>query len=232
MTRFIIIIVLLFFSLIVLFYSNKEGYAPGESKTPAPMSTGSSQGNTNNNSALEKFANALVTAFSPPTPEPKTKVGKPAWTNVKELNDPTTVMDKTPAICKSEIQEAVNPLPIDDQAKTTIADHSKTIISALDTYELQIKKIENMLNKPNNILALNKNVDSVVNLGVPSVSTVYDEQSNTLITLSVVKGIDGDPGDKPDPISGIGIEGDIGSAGVDGTNPIGNTIDTIPYWAK
>jgi len=232
MNRFIIIIILLFLSLIVFFNSNKEGFTPGESKITAPSPSSSSQGNTNTNSALEKFANALVTAFSPPPPETKKPLGKLAWTNDKRLNDPTTVMDKSPSSCKAKIQEAVTPLPIDDQAKTTIAEHSKTVISALDAYELQLTKIESILNKPDKIIALNKNVDSVVNLGVPSMSVVYDEQSNTLLNLSVVKGIAGDKGDKPEPISGIGIEGDIGKAGVDGTNPIGNTFDSLPYWAK
>jgi cytoskeletal protein RodZ len=246
MKHFVIIIFLFILSLIVFFYSIKEGYAPGESTSPGSSSTssgssstspgssstGSNKVNTSQNSALEKFANALVTAFSPPPAETKKPLGKPAWTNVKELNDPTTLMARSPAGCKAEVQEAVTPLPIDDQAKTTISEHAKTVNSILDGYDLQLKKIEAILNKPTKIVALNKNVDSVVNLGVPSISVVYDEQSNTLLNLSVVKGIAGDKGDKPEPISGIGIEGDIGKAGVDGTNPIGNTFDSLPYWAK
>lgn len=227
-----LIIVLLILSLIVFFYSNKEGFTPGDSMSTGSQQSASTKGNENGNSTLDKFTNALITAFSPPPTEPKKPVGKPAWTNVKQLNDQTSALTKTPASCKSVIQEAVNPLPIDDQAKTTIADHSKTIISALDAYELQLKKIENILNKSNLILALNKNVDSVVNLGIPSISNSYDEQSNTLINISVVKGISGDKGDKPDRISGIGVDGDIGAAGVDGINPIGNTIDELPYWGK
>jgi hypothetical protein len=151
---------------------------------------------------------------------------------VKELADPVTVIINSPAGCKSKTQDAVEPLPVDVQTQSTIINHSKTIISTLDAYEVQLKKLEEIINKPKNILALNKNVESVVNLGVPSISVVYDEQSNGLINLSVVKGISGEKGDQPDPISGIPVRGDIGDAGVAGINPIEKSIDKIPYWAK
>jgi len=229
-----IIITLIIVSILIFCFSNKiiEGLAPGSTLSPAGP-----QNNSNNNlsasSALDKFASALASAFSPPSSTTSTRsIAKPAWTNIKELADPATVINNSPAGCKSKTQVAVEPLPVDVQAQSTITNHSKTIISTLDTYELQLKKLEDILNKPKNILALNKNIESVVNLGVPSVSVVYDENSNSLINLSVVKGISGDKGIQPDPISGIPVRGDIGVAGVDGINPIGKSIETLPYWAK
>lgn len=229
-----IIIALVIVSIFIFCFSNKiiEGLTPGSTLSPAgpqvnpntPLST---------SSALDKFASALASAFSPPAAtSSRATIAKPAWTNIKELADPATVTNNSPAGCKSKIQVAVEPLPVDVQAQSTITNHSKTIISTLDAYELQLTKLEDILNKPKNILALNKNVESVVNLGIPSVSVVYDENSNSLISLSVVKGISGDKGIQPDPISGIPVRGDIGVAGVDGINPIGKSIETLPYWAK
>jgi hypothetical protein len=229
-----IIIVLIIVSMFIFCFSNiiVEGLTPGSTLSPS-----TSQGNSNNplstTSALDRFASALVSAFSPPsTTSSQPTIAKPAWMNVKELADPATVISNSPAGCKSKIQVAVDPLPVDVQAQSTIVSHSETIIRTLDAYELQLKKLEDILNKPKNILALNKNVESVPNLGVPSVSVVYDENSNSLINISVVKGIAGDKGDKPNPISGIPVRGDIGDAGVDGINPIGKSMETLPYWAK
>jgi hypothetical protein len=229
-----IIIALVIVSIFIFCFSNKiiEGLAPGSILSPA-----TSQVNPNNplstTSALDKFASALASAFSPPAAtSSRVNIAKPAWTNIKELADPATVTNNSTAGCKSKIQVAVEPLPVDVQAQSTITNHSKTIISTLDEYELQLTKLEDILNKPKTILALNKNVESVVNLGIPSVSVVYDENSNSLINLSVVKGISGDKGIQPDPISGIPVRGDIGVAGLDGINPIGKSIETLPYWAK
>jgi hypothetical protein len=182
---------------------------------------------------LDKFTSALVSAFSPPEATSSSKsIAKPAWTNVKQIADPVTLTKNSADGCKNTNQVAVDPLPVDVQAQDTVSTHSTTMNSILDKYELQLSKFEDILNKPKIILALNKNVDSVVNLGVPSVSVVYDETSNSLINLSVVKGIPGDKGGQPDPIAGIPVRGDIGAAGVAGINPIGNSIDELPYWAK
>lgn len=250
MNKFVII-ALVIFSVVIFCFSNKilEGLAPNSSpnsNVPSGSDTSSSsnsnvpsgskgnpQSTLSTSSALDKFTSALVSAFSPPDTASSSKsIAKPAWTNVKQIADPVTLTKDSSAGCKNTNQVAVDPLPVDVQAQGTVSTHSTAINSILDKYELQLSKFEAILNKPKIILALNKNVDSVVNLGVPSVSVVYDETSNSLINLSVVKGIPGDKGSQPDPIAGIPVRGDIGSAGVAGINPIGNSIDELPYWAK
>lgn len=227
----IVITFLLIVSVFIFYFSNKivEGLdAPGSILSPAPLQTDINP-KTSTNTALEKFASALVSAFSPPSTVSSNTIAKPAWVNDGEIAHTVTTIINSPGVCKSGGQTAVDPLPVDVQAQSTINNHSKNIISALDAYELQLKKIEDILIKPNNIISLNKNVDWVVNLGVPSVSVEYDEKLNSIINLSVVKGISGDKGIQPDSISGIPAKGDIGTAGVDGTNPIGKTIE---YWAN
>jgi hypothetical protein len=230
----IVITFLLIVSVFILYFSNKivEGLdAPSSILSPAPLQT-DIKTKASTDTALERFTSALVSAFSPPSTVSSNSIAKHAWTNDKAIANTVTPIIDSPAGCKSKTQVAVEPLPVDVQAQSTIANHAKNIISTLDEYELQLKKIEDILTKPKTILALNKNVESVVNLGIPSVSVVYDENSNSLINLSVVKGISGDKGIQPDPISGIPKKGDIGVAGVDGINPIGKSIETLPYWAK
>lgn len=227
MNKFVIIVLFGILLIILFCYSNRymEGQTPLSNSSPSPDQT-------KNISALDKFTAALVTAFSPPAVKSPPPSAKPAWENVKVIADPVVGTINSPSSCGSSIQFAVDPLPVDVQAQTTITNHSTTIISALDAYELQLSKIENIINKPERILSLNKNIESVVNLGVPLISVVYDDKSNTMINLSVVKGVSGDKGSQPDQIPGIGVDGEIGSVGVDGINPINSSYDKLPYWAK
>lgn len=215
-------------SIIVLTLNkNIEGNTPSDSTSPS-ASTSSSNLLPVTTSPLEKFANALAIAFQPPTsaaPSAEIKVADPEWTNMKFKNKP---VDN----CKNTVQQtAVETLPIDKQSNTTISNHSVTVNSLLDKYEERLTKLEKILNNPKQILSLNNNPDFVVNLGVPTATVVYDNDLNSLINLSVVKGETGDPGLNGDQISGTSKIGEVGKPGLEGTNPLNLPIKNLPYWA-
>jgi hypothetical protein len=214
----IISILIFYFGIIV------EGLTPS-SNSPALPQTNPIDKDTSI-SPLTKFENALVAAFSPPAKVETEITQKPAWTNVKQSINPVSS-------CKDPVQVAVSPLPVDQQTQEAIKDHSVTVNSVLDTYEKQIKIFEDILTNYKSIIALNNSdIKSVVNLGIPTVSVNYDKNSNSLITLSVVKGENGDPGKQPDQIQGIGIIGDIGKPGLIGENPINFPQKDLPYWSR
>jgi hypothetical protein len=226
----ILIVTIILFIFIIIFYSLKttEGLAtPGNLKSP-----GVKTDNITNSSALDKFANALSTAFSSDkSSENKSPFTPPAWST--QLSAATSnVAVQSIENCNIAVQSAVDPLPIDKQAQTTINDHSNTINSILDEYDAKLKKIETLLVNPESILGLNSDIGIVVNLGIPISSVTYDADSNSIINLSVVKGTYGVKGDQPEPISGIGIIGDVGDSGNDGINPINVPEKNLPYWAK
>jgi len=216
-------------SIIVLTLNkNIEGNTPSDPISPSPSNSLSST-TSSSMSPLEKFANALAIAFQPPkpvAPSAEIKIAEPEWTNIKFKN-------KTVDNCKNTIQQtAVETLPIDKQSNTTISNHSVTVNSILDKYEEKLTKLEKILNNPKKILSLNNNTDYVVNLGIPTATVVYDNDLNSLITLSVVKGEPGDPGSQGDQISGTSEIGEVGKPGLEGTNPLNLPSKDLPYWAS
>lgn len=229
----LIIVTIFIFILVMLFFSVKtiEGLeSPGgsESSSPAPIAVK----DTSNISALEKFANALSSAFSPlPAPSASATIAKPAWSNSISTAK-TNVAVESAKNCAIAVQTAVDPLPIDQQAQTTINKHSSTINNFLDEYDSRLKKIETLLLNPDSILTLNTNIGNVVNLGIPTVTVNYDENSNSVINLSVVKGAYGPKGNQPDSIDGTSVIGDIGSAGVMGINPTNVSEKNLPFWQR
>jgi len=226
-TKFFILLIIIFVIIIFNVFnyasSHKEGInEPGVSSPSSRSSTGTM-------SSLDKFVTAMTTAFSPPAAPASNANSAADWVNFKApLSPGSTDINQ----CSYPIQQAIDTLPIDQQSKDIIDKHTLNITSILDVYDAKLKKYENLLNASDNILSLNTNVGSVSNLGIPTSNVVYDKDSNTLITLSVVKGESGFQGDKGDTIDGLPVTGSRGSVGVAGKNPLSNNYNELPYWSR
>jgi hypothetical protein len=242
--------VILIISLCAVFiplFSNREGAdGPGASITSVapsgstsykyPSATGTSPsgeaiGTTSGGtmSSLDKFVNALTSAFSPPAAPPAKKIAVPEWTTYKA---PLSPGESNVNQCSFPIQHAVETLPIDQQSKDIVDKHTANINSILDVYDNKLKAYEEMLNASEKILTLNKKIDVVSNLGIPTATVVYDNNANTVISLSVVKGSVGLIGGKGNKIDGQGALGQRGSVGVEGENPLPSKYEELPFWSK
>jgi hypothetical protein len=219
----IIIVAVISIAIFIHSVSNKEGLNGPGSSSPGTASTNPTM------SSLDKFANALTTAFSPPAAPTINENALADWVNFKAPLSPGSSNINQ---CSYPIQKAVETLPIDQQSKEIIDKHAVNITSILDIYDAKLKVYEDLLNSSDKILGLNKNIDSVSNLGIPIATVIYDKDSNSLINLSVVKGVDGNRGDQMDKIDGLPVIGSRGSVGVTGENSLGDNIEELPYWSK
>lgn len=228
----IFIIGLLLLIILIIFYSSvNEGFTPGESNNPGESKT-PTKVSLSTADSLTKFMDALSSAFSPPAAPPSVITADPSW---KKANENTKMKkNKETTSCVNSVQVALNPLPIDQQTTDLINKHSLNVKNMLDTYDKKLAIIETILANNKKILALNKNIDAVSNLALPTATINYDENMNSLLNLSVVTGEQGPIGTQGISQQGRGITGKRGSIGIDGTNPsiLSGPVTELPYWSK
>jgi hypothetical protein len=206
--------------------TTKEGLSPSSNATDSSNKT-DTQSSITNSSALDKFSKALEVAFSPPA-APAPIVVEQNWVGYNKANPKIRSSDS----CSQPPQTALEILPIDKQSKDVIEKHSQTVKNILDQYDAKLTAIENILNSSDKILALNKKIGHVVNLGIPTAPVVYDSNSNSVINLSVVEGVKGDPGNKGDTLVGKQITGKRGGIGKPGIDPLPSNPEQLPYWSR
>jgi len=245
-----VIALILFFILISLliyyFNNNKEGAAPNgspdgatsnspggtKSNSPGIKAPVSTSGSLDTSSALTKFANALSYAFSPPAAPSTSFVGaEPPWVTATTNTDYQSHTGSTQCTTNKE-QIALDPLPIDQQTNTLLTQHSSNVNNIIANIENKLKSIEDLIENPENILSLNTNFKSVINSGVPIVTTNYDSNSNTILNLTLVAGKVGSNGSPGDSIRGRGVIGKLGKRGDEGVNPLNVQPTQLPYWAR
>jgi len=183
-------------------------------------------GTTSSN--LNKIVDAITAAFtkSPPVANDQ---ARPSYKIYASDPSKKTVFSQDKCAPK---QAAVTELPVDAQVKQLTEKHITTSNSQLDAYEKKLDAILEKLAHPEKLLMLNPNISTISQYGAPIATITYDAELNSLLNITVPKGVNGQVG-------GTGIVGLIGNQlignnggqGNKGTNPFSNnTTSTMPFW--
>jgi hypothetical protein len=222
------------------FFNNKEGLEEEDSDgttadgTTADGTTadGTTSGGTTaggtTSSNLNKIVDAITAAFtaSPPAANDQARPSYKIY-----ASDPSQKNIFSQDKCEPK-QSDVTELPVDKQVKQLTEAHITTSNSQLDAYEKKLDAILEKLAHPEKILMLNPNISTISQYGAPIATITYDAELNSLLNITVPKGVNGQVG-------GTGIVGLIGNQlignngdqGNEGTNPFSNnTTSTMPFW--
>jgi hypothetical protein len=200
--------------------------ATGAAATGTGDTGTASAGTTSSN--LNKIVDAITAAFtkSPPVANDQ---ARPSYKIYSSDPSKKTVFSQDKCAPK---QAAVTELPVDAQVKQLTEKHITTSNSQLDAYEKKLDAILEKLAHPEKLLMLNPNISTISQYGAPIATITYDAELNSLLNITVPKGVNGQVG-------GTGIIGLIGNQlignnggqGNEGTNPFSNnTTSTMPFW--
>jgi hypothetical protein len=234
----IVILIIIIFVIILYIYrasKSKDGFTPGNSKTPGP---GQAIGpriavdpGADSVMNLNKIVNAITTAFTPKA-SPASTIAKPDYQQL--ASDPTQQTVFSQDKC-GPTQIFQDELPIDKQMKELIGKHQATMNDSLDKYIAKLDAIIAALNQPQLLMSLNPNIKSTGPSGLPIAKFTYDACGNSILNLTLVQGDTGDVGTEQGEsgLPGIAIQGTVGGKGSVGSNPFQNTSFTeLPKWYK